>query len=166
MDYEVKSCSRRCAASGRELVPGEECYAVLYETDNGWKREDYALDSWEGASEEAVAWWRTSVPKRDGSGKKQTPNEALLSFFQELHAGGERPETLYVLALLLMRRRVLRLEDARPEDPQTMRFHSAREDVVYPVKAMDLTSAQATAIQEELEKLLYVAAPTTETTDQ
>ena len=51
LDYEIDKCSRRCAATGRELKPGEAYYSVLRWRDRQVVREDYAPEAWQAPPE-------------------------------------------------------------------------------------------------------------------
>lgn len=155
MDWQLQRPSRQCAASGRNLAEGEAYYSVLTTADGAWKRLDYAADAWQGPPVGAIAWWRSKAPNRDGARAKLAPTEVLLQMFEELSAAGDRPEMLYVLSLLLMRRRALTLEDVETvagREFQVYRCHRSGE--VHKVGALSLTAEQAAALQAELDRLL------------
>ncbi len=48
-DYEIQGPTRVCAATGRELKPGDRFHAVLTERDGKLVRTDYAAEAWPGA---------------------------------------------------------------------------------------------------------------------
>ena len=47
-DYEFQGPARVCAATGRELKPGDRFHAVLTEHAGKMVRTDYAADAWPG----------------------------------------------------------------------------------------------------------------------
>ena len=47
-DYEIQGPARVCAATGRELKPGDPFHAVLVEQEGKLVRTDYAVDAWTG----------------------------------------------------------------------------------------------------------------------
>ena len=51
MDFEVKRCTRRCAASDRELQPGEPFYSMLIQQGAELVRQDFAESHWQGPPE-------------------------------------------------------------------------------------------------------------------
>jgi hypothetical protein len=154
MDWQLQRPSRQCAASGRPLAEGEAYYSVLTTADGSWKRLDFGADAWQGPPAGAIAWWRSKAPTRDGRAKL-APTEVLLQMFEELAAAGDRPELLYVLSLLLMRRRALTLEDVETvggREFQVFRCHRSGE--VHKIGALSLSDEQASALQAELDSLL------------
>ena len=48
MEYTIQPNSRRCAATGRELQPGERFFSALVEEDRQFVRKDYCRDAWQG----------------------------------------------------------------------------------------------------------------------
>ena len=48
MEYEHVHCTRRCAATGRELRPGEAFYSVLTDEAAKLVRQDYSAEAWTG----------------------------------------------------------------------------------------------------------------------
>ena len=109
MDFEIQRFTRVCAATGRELAPGEAFYSVLVAEGSEVKRLDYSVQGWPGPPEKCIGWWKSQVPSPHANKVLWAPNEVLLQFFEGLE-GTDREDMRYVLALLLVRRRVLRLE--------------------------------------------------------
>ena len=113
MDYEVQRSTRRCSTTGREFAPGETYYSVLVAEGAELKRYDYAADAWQGPPEEAVGWWKSQVPDRNAARKHWAPNDVMLDFWDELADQPDKQDMRYVLTLLLIRRRVFRLEEEK-----------------------------------------------------
>lgn len=160
MDYEVERCTRRCAASGRELQEGEEFYSAL-STDRGQvHRSDYAVEHWSGPPESALAWWRSRMPTHEAKKGQLAPNEVLLQLFAELEHVPEKADMRYVLALLLVRRRVLREEEVEHDETggEVMRVYSPRDENTYRVDVMVPDEGRRDEIQAELARLLYAEA--------
>ena len=84
------------------------------------------------------------------------PNDLLLSFFDELAQQPDKQDMRYVLALLLVRRRVMRLEE-EPRDnagQERLLLYCPRRNAQYEVPAMALDAARIDEIQQVLAKLL------------
>ena len=113
MDYEVQHSARRCSATGREFAPGETYYSVLVAEGAELKRCDYAADAWHGPPDEAIGWWKSRVPERNAGKKHWAPNDVMLDFWDQLAEELEKQDMRYVLTLLLVRRRVFRLEEEK-----------------------------------------------------
>lgn len=156
MDYSLPRFSRHCAVSGEPLQEGEWYYSVLLPEGSDTKRIDISAGRWEGPPEEAIAWWKSQVPVKEHRPQKQAPQEVLWQFFTSLYQQQSRPEMLYVLTLLLLRRRMLRFEDEDSDSPHAEQLvvASVRDDSVYEVPVLELSPQQTQAIQAELNELL------------
>ena len=155
MEYEIERCTRHCTATGRELAPGEEFFSVVVEERTGLKRHDYATDAWAGPPEGAVGWWKTQVPTPE-TRAKLAPNDVMLQFFDQLETQPPRADMRYLLALLLVRRRVLRLEEEErdAEGRPIMIVYCPRRDATYKLPAAMPDETQINVLQEELARLL------------
>lgn len=121
--YPVHRSTGVCAATGRALVPGEACIAVLVDRDGakGLQRIDFATEAWDsGARPEVGArvfgFWRARVGTEAEPRAAMMSDAELLDLFEELAGAAEHKQVVfrYVLALLLVRRRSLRLMGSRP----------------------------------------------------
>jgi hypothetical protein len=111
LDFEVQRCTRRCAATDRALEPGDECYSVLEISGADVVRKDFCPAGWSGAPDAALGWWKSRVPQPTAKKIKLAPNDVLLELFDQLADRPDQIDLRYVLTLLLVRRRVLRLEE-------------------------------------------------------
>ena len=157
MRQEVATHTRRCHATGRELQPGEEYYSALVETLVGTERWDFSLEGWPGPPEGTVGYWKARLPEQQSPPVvKEVPLETMLDFFDRL---SETPERLndqerrlrFVLSLLLVRKRALKLHSVRREQSQdflVVRRPSSKEtiDVLDP----GLTEAETATVEQEL----------------
>lgn len=160
MDYEVERCTRHCAASGRELKEGEEFYSVLLAEKGEVHRHDYASEAWSGPPEAALAWWKSHMPTREAKKGQLAPNEVMLQLFRELEQVPEKADVRYVLALLLVRRRVLRQEEIEHDEAghELLVLYSPRDETTHRAFVMMPDSQRTDEIQAELIKLLYADA--------
>ncbi len=160
MDYEVQRCTRHCAVTGRELKPGEEFYSVLTAEGAELKRRDYSKEAWTGPPEGAIGWWRSQIPTPEANRLHWAPNEVILHFFEELQQQPARQDMRYVLALLLVRRRVLRLEEQEKNEQgqDVLVLYCPRREATYRVPAIVPDPSRTHEIQEELAKLLFAHA--------
>jgi hypothetical protein len=156
MEYEIERFTRRCAASGRELGPGEEYYSVLVAEGATLRRYDYAAEAWQGAPAECIGWWKARVPDPRNRRKHWAPSEVMLMCFDDLVEKPGQEDMLYVLALLLVRRRIMLLEEIRrdPLGREVLILHCPRREATYRVSVVMPEQTRLKAIQMELEKLL------------
>ena len=114
MIAEIPRCTKLCAATGQEIAPGQTVYSVLLEEEGNYKRVDYSHEGWKSRSksfgEMELGWWKHKLPLLSDKKVKLAPNDILLTLFEQLAEQPEKQDLRYVLALLLIRRRVFRLE--------------------------------------------------------
>ncbi|MBN2293914.1 MAG: hypothetical protein JXM70_15920 [Pirellulales bacterium] len=156
MDFEVQRCSRHCAATERELKPGEEYYSVLIDEGANVERYDYSKDAWSGPPENTVAWWKSKIPDRVVKKKQWAPNDVMLQFFEELVNRDEQADMRYVLSLLLVRRRVLRQEESETDEDgnEVLVLYSPKRETTYKLHTAIPDESRINEIQDELAKLL------------
>ena len=160
MDYEVQRSTRCCAATGREFAPGETYYSALVAEGEELKRYDYAADAWHGPPEEGstsvLGWWKSQIPDRSTTRKRWAPNDVMLNFWDELAEQSDKQDIRYVLTLLLIRRRVFRLEEEKydPQGRELLVVYCPRRETTYQIPAVPPEAARIDQIQEELATLL------------
>ena len=156
-DYQIQPNSRRCFVSGRELKPGEAFYSVLLEEAGRFLRREYSREAWQGPPEGAFSFWMGKVPTRAQDRRPPVDDDMLLDCFARLEGQTEpaRVNFRYVLALLLLRRKRLKFEDARTDGPrEVLRLRSPQTRVVHEVVNPALTEEEMQAVQDEVFKVL------------
>lgn len=155
-EYEIQRCSRRCAASGRELREGEVCYSVLVAEGGQVVRYDYAAEAWAGPPQGAIGWWRTTVVDPQAGRMTWAPHEVMLGYFERLLDDPAAEDARYVLALLLVRRRVLEVErhDQDAAGRTVLVLRCPRSEAEYRVAEVLPSPQRAEAIQNQLAELL------------
>jgi hypothetical protein len=152
-EYQIQPNTRRCAASGRELKPGERYYSVLLDEGGAFVRKDYAAEAWSGPPEDAFSFWAGRVPADGGRKRPPIDDDLLLDCFQRLEgrADSAGENFRYVLGLLLMRRKRLRFDEARNEDGREwLILRCARTGARYEVADPRLTDEEMTAVQDDV----------------
>ena len=157
-NYQIHGPARVCAATGRELKPGEKVFSVLRDEGGQFVRTDYTADAWPGPPAGVVAWWAGRVPD-GGKPAKPVINDDLLADCFEHLSGTTDPARLrfrYVVALLLMRRKRFKFEDAFRDEAgrDVMLVRDARGGAVHQVVDPRLTDDQIAAVQAEVFRVL------------
>lgn len=165
LDFEVQRCTRRCATTDRPLEAGEVCYSVLEAQGAEIVRKDYSAEAWDGPPEGAIGWWKSRIPEPTAKKVKLAPNEVLLELFDQLAEQPDGSDMRYVLALLLMRRRVLRMEtppeSSHPSsgrDVETIVVYCPRREATYELPVVTPDEARIDVIQQQLSELLIADA--------
>ncbi len=160
IDYEVQRCTRHCATTGRELQPGEEFFSTLVAEGAEVVRRDYAADAWQGPPEGVLGWWKSQMPERTAKKLHWAPNDVMLELLETLETQPDKKDMRYVLGLLLVRRRVVRLEDTEQDDQgrEVSVLYCPRREATYRVETTMPSDERIAEIQEELGQLLFADA--------
>jgi hypothetical protein len=156
-DYQIQPNTRRCAVTGRELNPGEKVYTALLEDGGKFLRQDYSSEAWQGPPPGAFSFWCGRVPAQEEGRKPRIDDELLMDCFRRLdgQADPNRVSFRYVVALLLMRRKRLKFDEARKDgERELLGLRCARTGAKYEVVNPRLTDGQMGSVQEEVFKVL------------
>ncbi|MFA6043436.1 MAG: hypothetical protein WC718_00505 [Phycisphaerales bacterium] len=121
--YPLSRSPGQCAASGQAFVEGAHYVATLVERAGqpGLERLDYSVEAWEAGARPMppftlFAFWRASFSPHPEKAKPLLGDAELLDLFEELGTA-DQPRQLafrYFVALLLIRRRLLRQVGTKP----------------------------------------------------
>jgi len=141
------------------LAPGERYYSAIVQKGSELIRRDYASDTWSGPTSDMVGWWIARVPDKKQSKTKLAPNQVLLDTLQSfLETPGKEP-IAYLLAVLLLRKRVLisqdSVESVNEETSSSIELSSVGGDQQFIVPIAEVTPLESETIQSELLELLY-----------
>lgn len=160
-DWQLDAPKGRCAVTNRQLAEGEEFYSVLFEDDaveGGFRRVDFSLEAWQGVPEGAFCTFKTHVPVREKKRRLLVDNDVLINFFLRLADETEplRIQFRFVLALILMRKRILRYDGCSRIDgaevwEMTLLSDRSEHRVVNP----ELTEEQIEGVSGQLGSILH-----------
>lgn len=121
--YESARPTHLCAQTQRRLEAGEIYVATLADDPESDEmvRVDFALDAWESGARprrKPIAVWRSVEADAKPQQSLLPATDELFAMFEGMdsQAEGRAAVFRYLLALLLMRKRVLRLADQRVGD--------------------------------------------------
>lgn len=156
-DWQIARPTGRCATCGRQLAEGEPFHAVLMESGGTFERLDYDQEHWAGVPADALGYWRSRVPVRDQKHKVALDKETLCELFRRLGPAGTpaRKQFRFVLALWLMRKKLLRFEQTlREGGAEVWQMRMPADDSEHRVERVLLTDAELTSANEQLQALL------------
>ena len=161
LNFDFQRSSRRCAVSGREFDVGEKYFSVLLDDEGELVRQDVATDKWDGPPENCIGWWQSRVPDLAKGKVYWAPRDVLISFFEKLVEQGRDPDKTYIMAILLIQKRYLKLLDTTPsETGESMQLINQSSRTNYEVGVCDVDAERANEIQTEFaEKLFTDIAP-------
>jgi hypothetical protein len=156
-EYQIQPNTRRCAVTGRELRAGDKFYSVLLEQGGQLLRQDYSSEAWQGPPHGSFSFWAGHIPAGEQNQRAPIDDELLLDCLQRLENENEpaRINFRYVVALLLMRRKRLRFEEARTEgDQEILMLRCPRTRNTYRVRNPQLSEEEMAAVQDEVFQVL------------
>lgn len=157
MDLKIHRPQAACSLTGRPFVAGEPMYSALVRGAAGLERVDVAAEAWTGPPERALAWWRSAVPAASTGGAVLAPPDVLLDVFEELEGRAEDEPLRFLLALQLVRRRILRIVDDVPGggSADELLLACRKRDRDYRVRTVPAADAAADGLEERLSALLW-----------
>ncbi len=156
-DYQIQPNTRRCSATGRELRAGEKFYSVLADEQGKFVRRDFSPEAWQGPPPGAFSFWAGRVPAADQRKRPRFDDDLLADCFGRLEGETEpgRVNFRYVVALLLMRRKRLKFEEATADGGrEVLSLRCARTGTLYRVVNPRLTDEETAAVQDEVFQVL------------
>ena len=159
--YRVAPPAGTCSVSGRTLEEGEPFFTVLFEEGDSFRRADYSAEAWNGAPEGCFCFFKSTVPVQAKKKRLLVDDELLVAFFMRLAEEEElvRVQFRFVLALILMRKRILRYEDTGVDgEVETWRMSLLRDGSVHNVVNPQLTDAQISDVSGQLNAILHADA--------
>ncbi len=117
-DWTINKPLGQCFGTGNKIEYGQEYYGALVQTEDGLQRRDFCEDYWESQKPETYCYWKTRLPQPGQKKQLFVDDQMLMAFFERLEKETE-PEKVnfrFVLALILMRKRILKYEETRTQD--------------------------------------------------
>lgn len=160
MDLKLHRPRGTCAHTGRPFAANETFYSALVRAEAGLERIDCAAEAWAGPPAGTLAWWQSRYSPKDAGGPTLAPPDVLLDVLEQLEDRPEDAALRYLIALELIRRRVLRIV----ERPAAKSAGSASEPLVlacrkrdrdYVVSTVTPGAATAGGVEERLQALLW-----------
>jgi hypothetical protein len=156
-EYQIQSSTLRCALTGRELKAGERYYSVLLLQGGKFIRNDYSKDAWQGPPQAAFGFWQGKVPAGQKPRRLPIDDDLLVECLTRLEDDPtpEKTSFRYVVALLLMRRKRLRLEETKEEDGrEVMVLRCARTGDRHHIADPGLSDEELEAAQDDVFRVL------------
>jgi len=164
MEYRIGASDRKCSACGKEIPEGAVLYSAVFETGETFERRDYCEGCWSAPPDACYSFWRTRIEDKKPE-KKRIDAEIVLGFFDELEKKNSPAELnfRYVIALLLMRKRVLRFADVERSDAgEFLVLRRPREGRLYRVGVRNLSEEEIRSLTDEVARLLAASTITDE----
>jgi hypothetical protein len=153
MDYHLKPIAKTCTATGREFAPGVPCHSALVELNGKLVRFDFSEDGWTGPPDGTIGFWQSIVPEPTETAAKPLDADALMRYFEQLceDASPAQDKFRYVVALLLLQKRRLKLEGSRHDgDIKFLELLGSRGEGTFEVRDQHLKDDEIGQLQQAL----------------
>jgi hypothetical protein len=155
MELKIHRARAACSVSGRPFAPGDLMHSALVRGADGLERLDVHPDAWTGPPSRAVAVWRSTVPPTVNAGPAIAPVDVLLDVLEDLDGRPDEAALRYLLALQLVRRRVLKIVDGPEASGGDLVLACRRRDREFRVPVVLPETDVTAAVGERLTALLW-----------
>ena len=169
-EWNIRPRGHVCNICGKPFEDGQECVSALYDTIEGFTREDCCMPCWSGKitdGDKPFSVWQGAYVAPDKPGKtepvRKESAEQLLRRLVELDDPA-MANVVYVLAVMLERSRQLVERDAKPhESGGTIRIYEQRKTGdIFTVLDPHLRLDALADVQRQVVELLNGPAPAAE----
>lgn len=152
----LQTPNRICAATGRALRPGDRYFGVVAFDGQRLTRRDFSPEAWAGPPDGAMGHWAGRVPDdADARRRPMIDDQMLVECFQRTEGDLEpaRQQFRYIIALLLVRRRRFKLDDAAKSNG-ALALRDVRTGERLTVADPGLTDEQLVALESDVFQML------------
>ncbi|MEJ7595611.1 MAG: hypothetical protein WKF77_29225 [Planctomycetaceae bacterium] len=153
MEFNIRPAAKCCAKTGQPFRPGDVCWSMLIEKDGQMVRQDFSSEAWAGPPPEAIGHWRSQIAPSIVTSRPRLDADSLFDYFLQLSDSPNivQQQYRYVLALLLLRKRRLLLEEVVEfDDRPTMRLVGSAGEGPFDVPEEELNEEQIDRLQQQL----------------
>ena len=133
--------------------------SALVRDEGTLERIDCVAEAWEGPPPGTLAWWRSLYTPATAAGPTLAPADVLLDVLDDLESRPEEAALRYLIALQLVRRKVLRIVDQTSAEAATdgekLVVACRKRRSEYRVAVVSAEEAAADGVQERLQALLW-----------
>jgi hypothetical protein len=161
-DWRIGKRGRACAACTETFPEGQSFHCAIWREGEGFRRRDLCAPCFAAEAEPPYSHWMTRLPESSPNRPRAFDLALAARFLRRLAAeeGGERAALTHLLAILLVRKRAVRIVDL-PMDATGPRvridFPTGEESIQIP--APPLLEGDVSALRDQLTALLDLGLP-------
>lgn len=162
-EWEIKALGHVCAGTGEPFADGQSLISCLVRGAEGYERHDYSDAGWRAAAKGGVlSFWKTvyraPAPPAPDPMKKETVETLLRQYMAK--EDFSRLNAIYILAVMLERKRVLVEKDVQTRDDGTkIRIYEHKKTgEIFTIPDPQLRLTELEPVQKEVEELLGLGA--------
>lgn len=156
-EFSIHRSSRKCHKGDRPFEPGERYYSAVLQRGSELVRQDFSKEHWHGPPEKTVGWWVNQMPAKRTGKRTLAPTMVLLDALEKLCEQPEDSDLAYLLAVLLIRRRLLTEQQIEPaeDDPNHLHLNHSSNGREFLVPVSMPTPDRVETLHQKLIELLY-----------
>lgn len=159
MEWNIGKNSKKCLSCEADFRDKDEFFSALYDDSDNFTRKDFCPNCWSECDKHSIfSFWKSKVIAGAEPPRTAIDANVILDLFLKLeHETSERAKInlRYVLALFLMRKRLLKLKSSpMQEDNETLILHYPKENREIKLFNPKLTSDEIIKITDEVKMLL------------
>jgi len=154
-DWNIKPRSEECVGSGEGFNDGVLVYSRLLFTEEGYIREDYSESQWtDELRDSSVSVWkgmfRAPPPKAEEPIQKESAESLLRKLIET--DDEENRNVIYILAVMLERKRILAERDVHTRDDgvKLRVYEHKKSNEVFLIPDPELKLAELESVQEDV----------------
>lgn len=158
-DWNIRTRSESCEATGRPFAEGEVFYTALFREGEGFRRADFSEDAWKErpATDEAAqpfSSWKSRYEPPAPPAPEALPKDDAEGMLRMLVGSDDPAHTnaRYLLAVMLERKKILRPHPSG--EKSLLVYEHSRTGETFLIPDPGLSLADLAAVQEEVSTLL------------
>ena len=156
-EWEITKPLGQCYGTERKIESGEEYFAALVETEEGLQRRDFCAEYWESQKPDVFCYWKTKLPEPGQKKQLFVDDQMLMAFFERLENETEQEKVnfRFVLALILMRKRILKYDETKNvDDREIWRLRVVGDKQIVEVINLHLDEEQIEQLSSQIGEIL------------
>ncbi|GJQ60606.1 MAG: hypothetical protein D8M57_13735 [Candidatus Scalindua sp. AMX11] len=158
MDWHVNKGAKNCSCCQKLFEEEEEYFSALYDNAVAYTRKDLCLNCWDMKHDgDLFSYWKTKVQKKSEPVRQYANIEVFYDLFvrSESEDNASNKNFRYVLALYLMRKKVLTLKAINRENgDEFLVLQNSKEEKETRVLNPKLNQEGILAVKEEIGNLI------------
>lgn len=157
MEWKINPGKEQCGACAYSFTTGDPYYSLLKLDKTEVLRDDLCTACFKPDEQGDAIFWRTKMVEKDLESRKIVDFGVLRELFFKMvsHGGGAFVSMAYLIGLVLIRKRYLRLVDfVTVDDRDLMRVQRRRGEPTFDVEVPLLDTEMIASLKDKLSNLL------------
>lgn len=158
IEWNITKNSKRCLSCDKGFKENDEFFSALYESGELFVRKDFCPNCWDENDKKFVfSFWRFRVSISNDPPKSTINTDMMLDLFFKLESVQDAKSKLnlrYVLALFLIRKRILKLQKSKHNESDLLTLSYPKEARIIKLQYPRMTEEEVDSTTNEVKALL------------